>query len=158
FALTQLGVAVLSIGVYTWMGPLLPEGRDLSLLIVYAIGVMLPATLFIGATFPLGVRILARNERDAGASTARVYAWNTIGAIAGAVVTGFWLLPALGFAETAKLAICTNGSLALLVLIFATPRRRLAAAAVCAGLIATVLLYHPARPSAVPAPTDVLPR
>jgi predicted membrane-bound spermidine synthase len=66
-------------------------------LIVFATGVLLPATFFIGATFPLAVRILARDESEAGASTARIYAWNTVGAIAGAVLAGFVLIPALGY-------------------------------------------------------------
>ena len=34
----------------------------------------------------------------AGAATARIYVWNTAGAIGGSVLAGFYLLPALGFA------------------------------------------------------------
>ena len=158
FALAQVGIALLSMGVYTWMGPLIPEGRGMSEMVGFAIAVMLPATVFIGATFPLAVRVLARNEREAASCTARIYAWNTVGAIAGAVLTGFWLLPALGFADSVKLAICTNGFLALVGLLCASPLHRPAAGAVLAALLATLLLYHPARPEAVLASTEVLPR
>ena len=38
---------------------------------------MLPATIFIGATLPLSVRVLARDESEATVGTARIYAWNT---------------------------------------------------------------------------------
>jgi spermidine synthase len=69
---------------------------------------MLPATLAIGATFPLAVRVLAEGEADAGPASARVYAWNTAGAIAGALGSGFFLIPALGFAATAAGAALLN--------------------------------------------------
>ena len=39
--------------------------------------------------------MLARGEADAGPASARVYAWNTLGAIVGSIGTGFFLLPAL---------------------------------------------------------------
>jgi spermidine synthase len=44
--------------------------------------------------------------------SARVYAWNTIGAIVGAVGTGFALLPALGYAGTLTAACGVNLALA----------------------------------------------
>jgi spermidine synthase len=157
FALAQLGTAVLAMAVHAGMGRLIPEGRELPELVAYAIGVMLPATLFIGATFPLAVRVLARDEREAGAVSARIYAWNTVGGIAGAILAGFWLLPALGFAGSIKLAICSNGLLALVCLVCVARERLVAAAAVALGLLATLLFYHPTRSQAVLDPTKFLP-
>jgi spermidine synthase len=157
FALAQLGIAGLSMAVYAGMGALIPEGRELPDLVVYAVGTMLPATLFIGATFPLAVRVLARDEREAGAGTARIYAWNTLGAIAGAVLAGFWLLPALGFEGSVKLAICSNALLALVCLACVARTRLVAVGAVALGLLATLLFHHPARPRAVLDPARFLP-
>ena len=158
FAATQVGIAALSMGVYAWMGPLVPEGRDLGEMVVYAIAVMLPATLFIGATFPLAVRILAHDERDAAPSTARIYAWNTVGGIAGALLAGFWLLPAFGFGGSVKLAICTNGLLAILCLLLVARPRPVLAGAAALAVLAALLLYQPGRPRAVLVPADVVPQ
>ena len=65
-----------------------------------SMAILVPPALAIGTTFPFAVRALARGSADAGPASARVYAWNTIGAIVGAVLTGFALLPALGYAGT----------------------------------------------------------
>jgi len=78
-----------------------------------AAATLLPAALCIGATLPFGVRVLARSGSDAGPASARVFAWNTLGAIAGAVGTGFFLLPALGYAAVLTLGVVTNLALAL---------------------------------------------
>jgi hypothetical protein len=44
---------------------------------------LLPLTFAIGTTYPLAVRILADRAEDAAPASARVYAWNTVGGIAG---------------------------------------------------------------------------
>jgi spermidine synthase len=149
FAVTQAAIAGLSVGVYQWMGPLIPDAHTPQHLALYAIAVLLPATLFIGATFPLAVRILARDEREASVATARVYAWNTAGAIVGAVLAGFVLIPALGFEGAIKLAVAVNLALALWSIAFvARPNFRYAS--VCAAALLLCLgLYHPSRPQAV---------
>ena len=100
---------------------------------------LLPSTLAIGATFPFAVRIAAVGAEDAGPASARVYAWNTVGAIAGALGAGFALIPALGFAATLAAAALANAALALGALaLVPPPRRRLAALALplAAGLAA----------------------
>lgn len=149
FAIAQVAIAGLSIAVYQWMGPLVPDASTTRQLTLYAVAVLLPATVFIGATFPLAVRILARNEYEAGSVTARIYAWNTAGAIVGAVLAGFVLVPALGFEGSIKIAVTVNLALALWTTAFAI-RRSVPAIAACAGLLGAVwLLYNPARPQAV---------
>ena len=70
--------------------------------------VMLPATLAIGATFPFAVRVLARGRADAAPASARVYAWNTVGAIVGALGSGFLLMPLLGYAGLVAAAAGVN--------------------------------------------------
>ena len=82
----------------------------------FAAALMLPATLFIGATYPVAVRIVTSEVGEVGAGAARVYAWNTVGAIIGAIAAGFFLLPGLGFEGTARLTSLTNIALALLTL------------------------------------------
>ena len=62
-------------------------------------------TVLLGAAFPLALR-LAADARHVGRDVGAVVALNTIGGIAGAVVTGFVLVPALGLVRTlASLAL-----------------------------------------------------
>ena len=66
-----------------------------------AIAIMLPAAFFAGTTLPLFTVALLRDgqgERAIG----RVYAWNTLGSIAGVFVAIHFLIPVLGL----KLALC----------------------------------------------------
>ena len=108
-----------------------------------AAAALLPVTLCIGATFPFAVRLLARHPAQAARATARVYAWNTVGAIAGALGAGFVLLPELGFAGTLSIGVAANLALAGWTALAMQPRRRtLAAAAATAGV---ALLLLPAR-------------
>ena len=77
---------------------------------------LLPMTLALGAAFPLALTVAGGHLRapgatagQGGASTvgrdaARVYTANTIGAIAGALVAGFALVPALGLRLTFQTA------------------------------------------------------
>jgi spermidine synthase len=102
--------------------------------------VMLPSTLSIGATFPFAVRVLARGEEDAGPASARVYAWNTSGAIAGALGSGFFLIPALGFAATLAGGVGLNLVLAAASAGLARPPLGRLLALAAAGALALALL------------------
>ena len=61
---------------------------------------MLPTAVVFGFNFPAVVVLIAgprpANGTGAGAAVGRAYAWNTLGAIVGAIAAGFWLLPLLG--------------------------------------------------------------
>ncbi|MYF69270.1 MAG: hypothetical protein F4181_04475, partial [Proteobacteria bacterium] len=149
FAATQALIAVLSVGVYLWMGPLIPDSRSTLTMSGLAVVVMLPATIFIGATFPLAVRILAQSEHEAGEATARIYAWNTVGAIVGAVLAGFVLIPALGFEGSIKLAVCVNLGLALWAAAFVSRPNYAWSGAAAAALLLVIAIWQPNRPQAV---------
>jgi hypothetical protein len=53
----------------------------------------------MGATFPIASRWIVRTASTAAQDAGGLYAANTIGAAAGAVLAGFALIPALGFAR-----------------------------------------------------------
>lgn len=103
--------------------------------------VLLPGAVALGAAFPFAVRIAARSAREAGAASARVYGWNTLGAIAGALAAGYWIIPTLGFAGATMLGIAGNLGLGAFAAWKAGGRARLLAAACAAG--AGFLLAHP---------------
>lgn len=104
---------------------------------------LLPVTLCIGATFPFGVRLLARNANEAASVSGRVYAWNTVGSILGAILAGFLLLPVLGLENTAMVGVVTSLSLATLSAWFALPRRTLLAGLAIASLAIVAVVGLP---------------
>jgi hypothetical protein len=91
--------------------------------VVLSILILLPSATCIGATFPLAIRVFARDERDAARGSAKVYFWNTIGAIAGSLLTGMFLLPHLAYHGATILAIVLNACLAIsLVMVMRLPK------------------------------------
>lgn len=108
--------------------------------------VLMPATICLGATFPLAVRCLSSEAQDAGPAAGRVYAWNTIGAIAGAVAAGLIIIPAIGYAATFKWAVTGNLLLAAVVLaaVRTAPKGALISASI--ACLAAPVLYHPQPP------------
>ena len=108
--------------------------------------ILMPTTICLGTTFPLAVRSLAEDPYDAGRFAGRVYAWNTIGAIIGAVGVGYFLIPSVGFAFTFRLAISLNLALSSLVLFAMRPVPRRAAIAAAILAAASLFLYQPQPP------------
>ncbi len=148
FVWAQVGAGLLSLGAYlavdsapSWVERWGASG-DLRLVADAAIcaAILLPGTLCIGATFPLAVRVLARSQDEAGPASARIYAWNTVGAILGAVGAGFFLIPAVGFAVCLALAVSANAALALATAWRTRPRPRVALAAAFAVLLLVAAL------------------
>lgn len=74
---------------------------------VAAATLIVPTTL-MGATLPLLVRYTASREADLGQRAGSLYAVNTAGALMGALVTGFVLLPLFGVAHTVVLGVAVN--------------------------------------------------
>ncbi|RPJ90662.1 spermidine synthase [Achromobacter xylosoxidans] len=66
---------------------------------VAAASLVLAPTLLLGAAFPAVLRIAVGN-RQVGREAGAVLAGNTLGGIAGTLLTGFLLLPALGLVRT----------------------------------------------------------
>lgn len=130
FAVVQLGIAALSVAAFLGVDAIPELARNLgrtggARLAADAVAsglTLLPASLCIGATFPLAVRILCLDAKDAGPGSARVYAWNTAGAIVGALGAGFFLLPAIGFSGTLVAAAGVNLVLAAAAGFLTSPR------------------------------------
>ena len=87
---------------------------------------MLPAAIIFGFNFPAVVLLFtggAHSQTGYSAVVGRAYAANTFGAIVGAIVTGFWLVPALGSYRVVGLIAAANLLLALALELFSRPRR-----------------------------------
>ena len=70
--------------------------------------VLLPATLFMGATLPVVSQHWSQRETSLVSGIGFLYGLNTLGAVVGVIATGFLLLPRLGFATTIAIAVALN--------------------------------------------------
>jgi predicted membrane-bound spermidine synthase len=77
----------------------------------------LPATLGMGAMFPLTMRIWSSGSSSIARDVGVVYPANTIGSIVGAWLPGFLLMPWIGMERTLHLGIALNLLLALLMVV-----------------------------------------
>ena len=156
FAAAQLGIAALSVAAFASADQLAAlaqpasAGGQVTRGALLAALALLPGAISVGATFPLAVRILARNETEAASASARVFAWNTVGAIAGALLSGYVLLPALHFAGTAVAAAVMSLILAAIAAIAATPGRARFSRRLLAGTAVLGLLFIAWRPPSTP--------
>jgi spermidine synthase len=121
---------------------------------------LFPALLW-GASFPLALAATATPDAPRDRSVARLYAANTFGAIAGALLTTFVLVVAIGSQRTQQLLIvlCAAAGWWLLVdaLRSRQPLRRFAIVSVAAAGLAAVALTVPALPPALIAYGRFLP-
>ena len=156
FAIAQIAIAGLSLTAFAAVERL-PElaqkfaANGQSILFsgaVLSAASLLPGAVAIGATFPFAVRVLARDVSDTAQASGRVFAWNTLGAIIGSLATGYIVLPALRFADTAAAAGAVSLVLGLVASLVARPRRRVSAVVAFAGLLVLAIL-RPVTPEAV---------
>ncbi len=153
FATTQLLTALAALGFLVYfhqlpavVPPILrATGESFAGLVlaqfVTAALAMLPAAIVFGFNFPLVTVLIAVRPgagRGYGEAVGRAYAANTLGAIAGALATGFWLLPAIGAFRAIAVAAAVNLTLAVVLELRSTPRRPLAVSTAAALLAAAV--------------------
>ena len=158
FVIVQCGVAVTSIMIYELLPLTIGDSVGLNGNIVLAISVLLPATIFIGATFPLAVRMLAIDETDAPSSSAKVYSWNTVGAIVGATIAAFILIPALKYEGAIQFAVMLNASLAAAAVVVMAQRTRLLLGSVLAFILALAVFYRPVMPEEILRASPIYPQ
>jgi spermidine synthase len=73
--------------------------------LVRCLWAILPPACLWGASFPLALAAVASRGQDPGRLVGGVYAANTIGAIAGALVFSLWLVTAIGTAHAERVLI-----------------------------------------------------
>jgi spermidine synthase len=152
---TQAGIgtaSIISLALFRWIPGMIPpllrathetfSGLVLVQFICSALTV-LPAAIVFGINFPLVIVLLARDGRATTGSSAMVgkaYAANTVGAIAGALLTGFLLVPWLGSFRVIAATAAVNLILALALDLVARQRRVPALAIKLASLAAVILI------------------
>jgi spermidine synthase len=83
--------------------------------------IMLVPTTFMGATFPVVSKINTAALDELGTDVGNVYSINTLGSIAGSLLTGFVLIPLIGVKATTFVAAILN--LAVSLTMFAIARK-----------------------------------
>lgn len=162
FGLLEVGIAVSCLALLLGLGPVaqlrealmrsfygsgeLAVWRYLGLKFLVSFLLFLLPTALMGGTFPVVNRIVTRHPTSLGRSLGRIYAANTIGAIAGALLAGFALVPGLGLTR-GMLAVALVNLLLGMALIAAEPawrrRTRLAALGAAALGFAAIAIAAP---------------
>jgi spermidine synthase len=146
FAISQLACAVTAGVAFLLLDRFIPPPHRLAVTASFGAFILLPLTFFIGMTFPLAVRILADSADEAPRASARVYAWNTVGAIVGSLAAGFIVIPWLKFEGSIQVAVIASCVLAVAASwLLGMPARMLAAAVSVCAVVAAVL-FRPATP------------
>jgi spermidine synthase len=114
-------------------------GLFLGIQVVLAFAVMFVPALLLGMTFPLVVCLFTQNIYRVGNSVGTTYASNTLGAIAGAFIGGFVLLPLVGIQHSIVIGAVLNFAVGCLLFIGdarpGKPLRLALGGAIAAGLI-----------------------
>lgn len=98
-------------------------GQDALRVAVAFLVLLVPATA-MGATLPVLTRALVARDPRAGVVIGRLYGWNTLGAVVGALLPEVWSIGALGVRGSALLACALDLAAAAIAVLVA---RRLAA-------------------------------
>ncbi len=104
---------------YRWMYLHLqdtPLTLSLARFLLCGLLLLVPST-FMGATLPVLTRWASLRQGQLGRSVARMYAINSAGAAAGALVCGFLLLPGIGLTWTLRLACGVDIAICILMLV-----------------------------------------
>jgi spermidine synthase len=113
-------------GIYMGSGPLFAGGpfAYFGPMVVTSIAAIFPAALLMGMAFPIGIDVWVSqvDHRHAGERIGIIYAVNVAGAVAGSLMTGFVLLPAVG-SRSSLLLTCVLSLAAGLLLLTQLPRR-----------------------------------
>ncbi|MCA9484433.1 MAG: fused MFS/spermidine synthase [Nitrospina sp.] len=85
--------------------------------LVCACILIVPTTL-MGATLPVLGKFVSRDAEGIGQDVGTLYGLNTLGAVAGAYVSAYWLMRLYGISSTVYLAAAFNIGIAVLILLF----------------------------------------
>lgn len=129
WALLSLFLLSLVEKAYLWLAGAGFEGLRLYLmLLLLSMIVLLPPTAAMGATLPLVTNLFRDSPKSLGINLSRLYATNTFGAVVGAGMAGFVLLPWLGLKLSVVCAALINLTIGAFALRLKIPQERVEAA------------------------------
>ncbi len=101
---------------------------------------ILPPTLFWGASFPLACAAVARKSEDSGRTAGAIYAANTLGGIAGALIVSLILIPSIGSQQAERVLLIAAAAGGAVVLLPILRRSGVGLAGLAASLSVACLL------------------
>jgi spermidine synthase len=101
-------------------------------------GLMIFATLCMGATFPIASQLYSSKFTILGRSIGNIYSINTVGAIVGSLIAGFVFMPIIGTERTILVGLFFNSAMALLLLSEVKAARLAQGIAIGLLLVATI--------------------
>jgi spermidine synthase len=128
------------------VGPRISFATDMASHFIDTLAVTLIPTVLMGMVFPIAVQACAPAWRNVGRRVGQVYAWNTMGCVAGSFAAGFVLVPQLGMRNSFLAIIAALFLLAIVLLAFSNRRKVVwtaPASVVAAGLIAVAAVWIP---------------
>lgn len=87
--------------------------------LVLSLATVTPVTFLMGLTLPLLTRHMVTSLQTAGAHMGRLYSANTLGAMAGTLVSGLVLIELIGLSATAHVAVALNAIAGCVAVLFA---------------------------------------
>lgn len=148
-ALSELAAGLAAVGAWFAIQHLGPDVESPAQRVLLGIALLLPLAVAIGVTYPLAVRVLATGVADAAGASARVYTWNTVGAILGALGGSFLVVPALRYEGAVQLAVCASAALAVAAGLLPFRARLPFAAGLTAAALALAVSFRPVLPEAL---------
>ncbi len=91
----------------------------LAIRVLLAAVVILPPTFLMGGTLPVITRYFVQQIARLGQELSVLYGLNTLGAVAGSLASGFWLIRWLGLHATLHVSVVGNVALGLLAILLA---------------------------------------
>jgi len=105
---------------------------------VKVISLLMPLSLLSGACFPLATKLVDPSKDAHGALVATVYAWNTVGALAGSLIAGFLIAPHTDFIQALYVMACLHAGVTLTAIAFSQLTWAAAALAACTVTLAAL--------------------
>ena len=105
--------------LYLAIFPHLPESLALATAVRFTLSfaVLLVPTALMGATLPIVIKSSVARIDRIGTRIGVLYASNTAGAIAGAMLAGFYLIPHIGLKRSFLLAACVNALVGVIAVV-----------------------------------------
>ena len=137
FGATQILIGVAALGVivlmrdlpttadrlHAFLRTLAPTEFRLVAAFAIAFGYMFVPAFFMGLAFPVAGAASAGRGSGVGAAVGRVLTANTVGAIAGSVVTGFGLIYAFGIERSSQMLVVVNVAIGAAIALGTVSRR-----------------------------------
>lgn len=147
FIWLQLGIGAISYAtpfIFQLFHSRLYNSFDEALTLAKTALIMIGPTIMMGIAVPLAIQICRKGINKEGTSVGTVYAVNTVGAIFGAFVAGFILLPEVGLSYGVLIVSSLNFVAAALPLIaISAPQKRAVRVLLLGGVIVLLAVLSP---------------